>query len=105
MNRRSTIGSLIRRFKARMGAPTAINAGAHKLARLFYRMLKFGAAYVEQGQAYYEQKYKDRLLRNLSKRAKEFGFQLTPLEVEFNLGRLRPLSRRFLFALQWSQTR
>ncbi len=37
---------------ARLGAPTAINAGAHKLARLFYRMLKFGAAYVEQGQAY-----------------------------------------------------
>ena len=43
-------------------------------------MLKFGAAYVEQGQTYYEQKYKDRLLHNLSKRAKEFGFQLTPFE-------------------------
>jgi transposase len=57
-----------------------VNAGADKLARLFYRMLKFGAAYVEQGQAYYEQRYKERLLRNLGKRAKEFGFQLTPFE-------------------------
>jgi hypothetical protein len=43
-------------------------------------MLKFGAAYVEQGQTYYEEKYKERLLRNLSKRAKEFGLQLTPCE-------------------------
>jgi hypothetical protein len=63
-----------------LGAPTAINAGAHKLARLFYRMLKFGAAYVEQGQTYYEERYKERLVRNLSKRAKEFGLQLTPLQ-------------------------
>src|SRR5258708_38841930 len=80
MQRKTAMGAFMRRLKARLGAPTAINAGAHKLARLFYRMLKFGATYVEQGQAYYEQKYKDRLLRNLSKRAKEFGFQLTPLE-------------------------
>jgi transposase len=43
-------------------------------------MLKFGAAYVEQGQTYDEQRYKERLLRNLRRRAKEFGFQLTPFE-------------------------
>lgn len=79
MQSETAIGAFIRRIKARLGAPTAINAEAYKLARLFCRMLKFGAAYVEQGQAYYEQKCKDRLLRNLSKRAKEFGFQLTPL--------------------------
>ncbi len=52
----------------------------HCFGVLFYRMLKFGAAYVEQGQTYYEEKYKERLLHNLSKRAKEFGFQLTPFE-------------------------
>jgi transposase len=80
MQSKTAIGAFIRRLKARLGAPTAINAGAHKLARLFYRMLKFGAAYVEQGQTYYEQRYKERLLRNLSRRAKEFGFQLTPFE-------------------------
>jgi transposase len=78
MPSKTAVGAFIRRLKARPGAPTAINAGAHKLARLFYRMLKFGAAYVEQGQTYYEQKYKERVLRNLSKRAKEFGLQLTP---------------------------
>ena len=80
MQSKTAIGAFIRRLRARLGAPTAINAGANKLARLFYRMLKFGAAYVEQGQTYYEEKYKERLLRNLSKRAKEFGFQLTPFQ-------------------------
>ena len=81
MQSKTAIGAFIRRLKARLGAPTAINAGAHKLARLFYRLLKFGTAYVEQGQTYYEQKYKERLLRNLNRRAKEFGFQLTPLDL------------------------
>ena len=78
MQSKTAIGAFIRRIRARLGAPTAINAGANKLARLFYRMLKFGAAYVEQGQTYYEERYKERLLHNLSKRAKELGFQLTP---------------------------
>jgi transposase len=76
---KTAVGAFIRRLKSRLGAPTAINAGAHKLARLFDRMLKFGAAYVEQGQTYYEDRYKERAVRNLSKRAKEFGLQLTPL--------------------------
>ena len=80
MQSKTAIGAFIRRIRARLGAPTAINAGANKLARLFYRMLKFGAAYVEQGQTYYEQRYKDRLLHNLNKRAKELGFQLTPCQ-------------------------
>jgi transposase len=48
MRSQTAIGAFIRRIKSRLGAPVAINAGAHKLARLFYRMLKFGAAYVEQ---------------------------------------------------------
>ena len=78
MQSKSAVGAFIRRIKARLGAPTAINAGAHKLARLLFRMLKFGEAYVEAGQDYYETKYKDRLLRNLQKRAANLGFQLTP---------------------------
>jgi len=78
MRSQTAIGAFIRRIKARLGAPIAINAGAHKLAQLFYRMLKFGETYVEQGQTYYETKYKERLLRNLNRRAKEFGLQLAP---------------------------
>ena len=81
MQSKTALGAFIRRIRARLGAPTAINAGAHKLARLFYRMLKFGEAYVEKGQGYYDQKFKERVLNNLSKRAKEFGFKLTPDDV------------------------
>src|ERR1700751_4845824 len=44
MQSKTAIGAFIRRIRTRLGAPTAINAGANKLARLFYRMLKFGAA-------------------------------------------------------------
>jgi transposase len=54
MQSKTAVGAFIRRIKVRLGAPTAINAGAHKLARLLYRMLKFGKAYIETGQEAYE---------------------------------------------------
>jgi hypothetical protein len=58
MQSKTAIGAFIRRIRVRLGAPTAIKAGANKLARLFDRTLKFGAAYVEQGQTYYEERRK-----------------------------------------------
>ena len=79
MQSKSAIGAFIRRIKIRLGAPTAINAGAHKLARLVYRMLKFGKAYVETGQEAYEKLFKERTLRNLQRKARELGFQVTPI--------------------------
>jgi transposase len=78
MQSKTAIGAFIRRIKSRLGAPTAINAGAHKLARLLYRMLKFGKAYVETGQETYEKLFKERILRNLQRRARELGFDVTP---------------------------
>ena len=42
-------------------------------------MLKHGAGYVDQGEATYEERYRDRLLRNLKRRAAELGFQLTAI--------------------------
>ena len=56
----------------------AVTACAHKLARLIYAMLTKGEEYVDQGQAYYEEKYRERVLKNLSKRAEVLGFQLIP---------------------------
>lgn len=47
LQNKTAIGAFIRHIKSRLGAQTAINAGAHKLARLLYRMLKFGKAYIE----------------------------------------------------------
>ncbi len=83
---RSALGAFFRRLKARLGAPKAITATAHKLACLIYNMLKHGTEYVDQGQHYYEQRYQQRVLSNLSRRAQELGYHLvkvpnaTPLQ-------------------------
>ena len=42
-------GAFFRRMQARMGAPNALAATAHTLARLLYTMRKHGTAYVRQG--------------------------------------------------------
>ena len=55
----SALGAFFRRLKARLGAPKAITATAHKLARLVYRLLKYGEDYVAQGMAEYEQAYRE----------------------------------------------
>ena len=49
---------------------------AHKLARIVYRLLKHGEAYVRQGMAEYEKKHQERKLRNLRKAAESIGFEL-----------------------------
>jgi transposase len=49
------LGAFFRRLKTRLGAPKAITATAHKLARLVYRLLKYDEDYVAQGMAEYEQ--------------------------------------------------
>jgi hypothetical protein len=55
-------------MKSRLGAPKAITATARKIACIFYRMLKYGEAYVERGLEHYEQIYKARLEKNLQKK-------------------------------------
>lgn len=74
------LGAYYRRMKARLGSPKAITATAHKLATLVYSMLKYGTQYTDLGQDYYEQRYKDRSVKNLRKRAFELGFQLIETE-------------------------
>ncbi|MGZ5601117.1 MAG: hypothetical protein ACXWFX_11050 [Methylobacter sp.] len=49
------------------------------MARLIYAMLTKGQEYVDQGQEYYEEKYRQRVIKNLTKRAEQIGFQLTPM--------------------------
>ena len=75
-NSHSALGAYYRRMRGRLGAPKAITATAHKLARLVYSMLRYGTAYVDEGQQAYEQKYRDRVLTNLQRKAKAFGYQL-----------------------------
>lgn len=79
-NSKSAIGAYHRRMRAKHGSPKAITATAHKLARLIYSMLLNGVEFVEEGMDYYENQYKDRVLKNLKRRASQMGFELTPME-------------------------
>ena len=76
----SALGAYFRRMCSRMDKPKAIAAAAHKLARLIYTMLTKGEEYTDQGQDYYEERYRERVLRQLSKRAKTLGMKLVATE-------------------------
>ncbi|MGL4961822.1 MAG: IS110 family transposase [Inquilinus sp.] len=78
-NSKTALGAFYRRLKARLGAPKALTATAHKLARIFYQVLKTKAPFVDAGQGHYDQQYRDRVTRSLKKRAAALGFQLIPL--------------------------
>ena len=80
VNSHSALGAYYRRMRARLGAPKAITATAHKLARLVYSLLRYGTAYVDAGQQAYEQKYRDRVLTNLQRKARVLGYQLVHVE-------------------------
>jgi len=81
LNSQSALGAYCRRQRTRLGAPKAITATAHKLARTFYSMLKNGTEYVDKGQDYYEKQYHDRIINNLKKRADNMGFELIAKDI------------------------
>jgi transposase len=74
----SALGGFYRRMRAKHGSPKAITATAHKIARMVYHMLKYRVQYIDPGQDYYEQKYRDRVIKNLQRKAQELGMQLVP---------------------------
>jgi transposase len=76
----SYLGAQYRRLRTRLGAPKAITAMAHRLARLIYRMLKYGENYVDNGAEFYEMKYAQLQIRHLEKKAAKLGLQLVPLQ-------------------------
>jgi len=75
-NSQSALGAFYRRMRKRLGPAKANTATAHKLARIFYRMLKYGNRYVDLGLDYYERKYRETVINNLKRKAKELGFEL-----------------------------
>ena len=77
---KSALGAYFRRMSARMDKPKAVAAAAHKLARLIYTMLTKGEEYTDQGQAYYEERYRERVLRQLTQRANKIGMRLVAAE-------------------------
>lgn len=72
----SYLGAYLRRQKSRLGAPKAITATAHKLARIVYNLMRFGVAYSRQEEAAYAEQVRARLEKQLHRRAKQLGFTL-----------------------------
>lgn len=73
----TALGAFFRRIAARAGKPVAITATAHKLARIVWTMLTKGAAYIRASAASAEERYRQRQIHSLIKRARSFGLQIT----------------------------
>lgn len=74
----TALGAFYRRLSGRIGKAKAVTATARKIAVLFYNTLRHGMDYVDPGASYYEERYRQRVLSNLQRRAKALGFVLQP---------------------------
>jgi len=75
----SALGAYYRRMRARLGAPKAITATAHKLARILYHLLTTREPYEETRVAVAEAQYQHRSASRVRAHARALGFQLVPL--------------------------
>lgn len=73
---KSALGAYFRRLKTRLGAPKAITAAAHKLATIIYNMLVNGASYNDLGEDYYDRQYRQRVIKNLKRKAEQLGLNV-----------------------------
>ena len=74
---RSYLGAQYRRLRTKLGAAKAITAMARRLARLVYRMLKYGQRCVDKGTEYYENRYGQQQIHLLQRKAAKLGLQIT----------------------------
>jgi transposase len=74
----SALGNYYRRMRAKLGAPAAITATAHKLARIIYHLLTTGEPYDETVFARNDALVQERRLRRLQRDAAALGFALAP---------------------------
>ncbi len=72
----TALGAFYRRLAMRTGKGKAVIATARKLAVLVYNTLRYGTAYVDPGATAYEERYRQRSVKNLQRRAKSLGFAL-----------------------------
>jgi transposase len=76
----TALGAFYRRLSARVGKAKAVTATARKIAILFYNAMRYGMDYQDPGADHYEQQYRQRVVKNLHRRAAEFGFTLQEIE-------------------------
>ena len=74
----SVLGHFLRRMKSRLGPASAIRATAHKLAKLFWRLLTTGESYRRGDMVAEQERHRQRHLRSLERQAQELGMRLAP---------------------------
>ena len=75
----TALGAYSRHLANRLGADVAVFASARKIATLIYRLLRWGQPYVDEGVQAYEQRYREKRIKTLIAKAKQLGYQMTPL--------------------------
>ena len=80
----TALGAFYRRLATRVGKAKAVAATARKLAILFYNTMRYGMDYSDPGASYYEQRHRARVLHNLARRARQYGYTLEPEAVVAN---------------------
>ena len=73
----TALGAFYRWLASRLGKAKAVTATARKLAAMFYKVLRYGKNYCDPGADYYEERYRQRVVKNLERRAKQFGLVLS----------------------------
>ncbi|MEN8894794.1 MAG: IS110 family transposase [Yoonia sp.] len=81
----TALGAFYRRLAARAGKAKVVTATARKIAVLFYNTLRHGMTYKDPGASHYEERYRNRVLGNLKRRAKSFGYDLQELPPEADM--------------------
>jgi transposase len=96
----TALGAFYRRLSARIGKANAVTATARKIAVLSYNAVRHGMEYVDPGASFYETRYRARVIDNLNRRAKAFGFVLQPKGADtghprfLGIGQSQALERR-----------
>lgn len=80
MRSTSYLGAYLRRQRSRLGAPKAVTATAHKLARVVYALMRHGVGYVKQSEAVYAEQTRQKVERQFHRRAKELGYEVKKVE-------------------------
>jgi hypothetical protein len=70
------LGAQFRRLRTKLGAPVAIKAMAAKLARLVYRMLRYGMKFVDKGAEFYDAQHRKLQINHLKWKASKLGLQV-----------------------------
>nr|WP_245209248.1 transposase [Rhizobium sullae] len=78
----TALGAFYRRLASRIGKAKAVTATARKIAVLLYNALRHHIDYADPGASSYEERYRQRVLSNVRRRAKSLGYVLQPAPTE-----------------------